>query len=145
MALCVHSTTLQCRAQLLFLLLEIMLIVRNGTGGSAEVLVGVIWVIILRYNCTFTVDDVLTAATKDPTSCVAINGIVTIKSTHNPGAPTILEAFTIQGVLINVPNLAFLCPVEALAFVCCLFVRNIFKKISVKQLTTSRKREGAFA
>ena len=83
----------------------------------------VTWVIILRYNCTFTVDDVLTAATKDPTSCVAINGIVTIKSTHNPGAPTIQEALTIQeGAQISVPNLAFLCLVEALAFVCCLFV-----------------------
>ena len=41
---------------------------------SAEILVGVTWVIILRYSCTFTVDDLLTAATKDPTSCVAING-----------------------------------------------------------------------
>ena len=40
MALCEHDTTLQCRAQFLFLLLEILLIVRNGTDGFCRDLGG---------------------------------------------------------------------------------------------------------
>ena len=40
MALCEHSTTLQCRAQLLFLLLEILLIARDGTDGFCRDLGG---------------------------------------------------------------------------------------------------------
>ena len=36
MALCEHRTTLQCRAQLLLLLLEVLLIAREGTGDRSS-------------------------------------------------------------------------------------------------------------